>query len=72
MKPLGILGILLIVAGAIIVALRGVSYVKDRDTARIGPLSVTTEEKGWITPLAGVAAIAVGVVLMASAKGQRA
>ena len=72
MKPLGILGILLVVAGAVIVALRGISYVKDRDSARVGPIRVTTEDKGFITPLAGVAAIAVGLVLMATAREKRA
>jgi hypothetical protein len=68
MKPLGLLGLLLVIAGAVVVALQGISYVKDRDTARVGPIHVTTEQKGFITPLAGVAAIAVGVVLMATAK----
>jgi len=68
MKPLGFVGLLLVIAGAVIVALQGISYVKDRDTARVGPIRVTTEQKGFITPLAGVAALAVGVVLMATAK----
>lgn len=72
MKPLGILGLLLVIAGAIVVALKGVSYIKDKDTARVGPISVTTEEKGFITPLAGIAGIVVGVVLMASAREKRA
>ncbi len=72
MKPLGIVGVLLVIVGAVVVALQGISYVKDRDTARVGPIRVTTEEKGFITPLAGVAAIAVGVVLMATAKSKNA
>ncbi len=72
MKPLGIVGILLVIGGAIVVALQGVRYVKDRDTAHVGPISVTTERKGFITPLAGVAAIAVGVVLMATARTKNA
>lgn len=63
------LGIVLIVLGAVVVALRGISYVKDRDTARIGPISVTAERKGFITPLAGVIAIGVGVVLVAVGGG---
>jgi hypothetical protein len=68
MKPIGIVGLLLVIAGVVVVALQGISYVKDRDTAHVGPIRVTTEQKGFITPLAGVAAIAVGVVLMATAK----
>lgn len=72
MKPLGIVGILLVICGAIVVALQGVRYVKDRDTTHIGPISVSTEEKGFITPLAGVAAIAVGAVLIATARKKNA
>lgn len=72
MKPLGILGILLIVVGTIVVALQGISYVKNRDTARIGPITIEAEEKGFITPLAGAAAIAVGLILMTTARAKRA
>jgi len=64
MKPMGMLGLLLMIAGLVIVALGGMRYLKDRDTAQIGPISVTTEEHGFITPMAGVAAIVVGAVLL--------
>lgn len=73
MKGLGIIGVLLIIAGAIVVALKGISYTKDEEEARIGPISIEAEEKGFITPLAGVAALAVGVVLvMADRQKKRA
>ena len=71
MKPLGVLGVLLMVVGLVVVAMGGMRYLKDRDTARIGPVSVTAEEHGYITPLAGVAAIAVGAVLMAVGNSRR-
>jgi hypothetical protein len=64
MKALGILGVLLIIAGAVVVALQGISYTKDKEEARLGPISIEAEEKGFITPLAGVAALAVGAVLV--------
>jgi len=68
MKPLGMLGVILIVLGTVVVAMRGLSYVKDRDTAHVGPISVTTEDRGFITPLAGLAAIGIGVVLLTTSK----
>lgn len=71
MKPLGMIGILLMVVGLVVVAMGGMRYLKDRDTANIGPISVTTEEHGYITPLAGVAAIAVGAVLLSVGRDRR-
>lgn len=68
MRPLAIVGIILILGGAAIVALRGVSYTKERKSVQVGPLAVTAEEKGFITPLVGVAAIVLGGVLLFSAR----
>jgi hypothetical protein len=67
-KPIGILGIILIVLGTVVVAMRGLSYVKDRDTTNVGPIHVTTEDRGFVTPLAGIAAIGIGVVLLTTSK----
>jgi drug/metabolite transporter (DMT)-like permease len=64
MRPLGWVGVLLIVAGVIIVAMRGIPYTKSRDQVEVGPLKVTTQERGLITPIFGVAAIVVGGVLL--------
>ncbi len=66
-----VLGIILIVAGAVVVALGGVRYLKDRDTTHVGPVSVTTEQHGFITPLAGLVGIGIGVVLVAAGGGRR-
>ena len=68
MRPLGIVGIILILGGAAIVALRGVSYTKERNSVQVGPLAVTAEEKGFIAPIVGVAAIVLGGVLLFSAR----
>jgi drug/metabolite transporter (DMT)-like permease len=68
MRPLGIVGAVLIVAGAVVLALRGVSYTKNRQTVQVGPLGVTTEQKGFIPPIIGVVAVVVGGVLMYSAR----
>ena len=71
MKPLGLLGLLLVIAGAVILALGGVRYLKDRDTTDIGPVRVTTEEHGFITPLAGLVAVGAGAVLLVAGRGRR-
>lgn len=60
------IGIILIVVGLIGVIWGGVTYVKDRDTAHLGPIHVTTVEKGRVSipPVVGVAALVVGGLLM--------
>ena len=64
MRPLGWLGIALILAGAITVALGGVSYTKKRDDLQVGPLRVATVEKGFVSPMVGVATILLGAGLL--------
>jgi drug/metabolite transporter (DMT)-like permease len=68
MRPLGWIGVLLIVAGVIVVAMRGVPYTKSRDEVEVGPLKVTTQERGMVTPIFGVAAIVIGGVLVFAGK----
>ena len=72
MRPLGWIGVLLIVAGVIVVAMRGVPYTKSRDEVEVGPLKVTTQERGMVTPIFGVAAIVVGGVLVFAGKKRSA
>ena len=73
MRPIGIL---LVVVGLIGVIWGGVTYVKDRDTAHLGPIHVTTESKDRISipPMAGVAALVAGglVLFVSTRKGKRA
>lgn len=64
MRPAGLIGVLLIVFGAIVLVLRGVSYVKDRNTADLGIAKVTTESRGFIPPWVGGVALLAGVVLL--------
>src|SRR2546423_11558642 len=61
MRAAGVIGILLIVFGAIVLVLRGVSYVKDKDTTDLGIAKVTTESRGFIPPWIGGAAVDAGV-----------
>ncbi len=64
MKPLTLIGALLIVVGGIVVALRGVSYVRDRQELSVGPIEVAAEERGFISPMVGGLVLAAGVVLV--------
>jgi len=60
MRPLGWIGILLVIAGVIVVAMRGIPYTKSRNEVEVGPLKVTSQERGTVPPYVGVAAIVVG------------
>jgi drug/metabolite transporter (DMT)-like permease len=63
-RPLAWVGVLLIVAGLIIVAMRGIPYTKSRNEVEVGPIKVTSQERGMVTPIVGVAAIVIGGVLV--------
>ena len=68
MRPLGWIGVLLIVAGVIVVAMRGAPYTKSHNEVEVGPLKVITQERGMVTPIFGVAAIVIGGVLVFAGK----
>jgi len=70
MRPIGIVGVVLIVLGVLVLAARGISYTKDRDSTHVGPIKVSTEQKGYVPPIAGAIAIVAGIVLVASARGR--
>jgi uncharacterized membrane protein len=66
-----LIGIVLIVAGALGLAYGSFSYTKDTHTAKIGPLQLSVKEKETINvPVwAGIAAIiAGGLVLVAGSR----
>lgn len=64
MRPAGVIGVLLIIFGGIVLAMRGISYVTDRNETEIGPVEVATEERGFIPPIVGVIALVAGVALV--------
>ena len=65
-----LIGILLIVFGVVALAVGGINYTKREKVLDIGPLEATTETRKTIplSPIAGIAAIVGGVVLVASGK----
>jgi hypothetical protein len=68
MRPLGIIGVILIIAGAIVLAMKGISYTKDRDSVKIGGVELSKEDRGFVPPVAGVIAIVAGIVLVAAGR----
>lgn len=64
MRPLGWIGVILVVAGVIIVAMGGLPYTRSRSEVEVGPLKVTSQERGLVPRYVGVVAIVVGGVLM--------
>ncbi len=64
MKPIVIIGAVLIVLGGIVVALQGVSYVRDRQEVSVGPFEIAAEERGFISPVVGGLVLVAGVVLV--------
>ena len=66
MTPVKIVGIVLVIAGALALAYGGFSYTKETHQAKIGPLELSVKEKQSvdIPQWAGIGAIVVGVVLL--------
>ena len=64
MRPLSWIGVVLIAAGGVILAMRGVSYTKSRNDVELGPIRFATVERGFVPPIVGVVTIVVGVGLV--------
>lgn len=71
MRPIGLLGVALIIGGGVVLALRGFSYTKEREAAKIGPLEIAAEKKGFVPPMAGGVMLAAGVVLVFAGRGRK-
>jgi len=64
MRPMSWLGVLLIIAGIVIVVMRGIPYTKSKNEVEVGPLKVTSQERGLVPPIVGIGAIVIGGVLV--------
>jgi UDP-N-acetylmuramyl pentapeptide phosphotransferase/UDP-N-acetylglucosamine-1-phosphate transferase len=65
MKTTSVLGILLIVAGALVLAYQGINYTREKKVVDMGPVHVTQESHEHIPlpPILGGLALVGGVVL---------
>lgn len=70
MRPIGLLGVVLIVGGGVVLALRGFSYTKERNATKIGPLEIAAEKKGFVPPMAGAVMLVAGAVLVIAGRGR--
>jgi hypothetical protein len=64
MSPKRIVAIVLIAAGVVILALRGISYTRERESVAIGGMELSAERKGFIPPVVGVIVLLAGVGLL--------
>jgi uncharacterized membrane protein len=71
MRPQALIGIILIVIGAIVV-FRGMSYKSRDEVLRVGDVKATVEEKRAVPTWAGGVAIAAGIVLLVGGMKRRA
>ena len=68
MRPLGIFGVVLIVLGAVVLAMGGFGYTKERQEVEVGPLEVAAERRGFVPPAVGIVAIVVGLGLVVAGR----
>ena len=66
MKPVTIVGILLVIIGVIGLAYGGISYTKDKTVVDLGPIKATAEERKTIPvpPIVGGLVLVGGIVLL--------
>ena len=66
MKPLSILGVLLIVAGIAALAYQGFTYTSRETVLNVGPIHATADRDKTVAlpPVIGIGAVAGGVVLL--------
>jgi uncharacterized membrane protein len=70
MRPLSIVGLLLVLLGAFVV-FRGVSYKSKDEVLRVGDLKASVEEKRAVPTWVGGIAIVAGVVMLAGGMKRR-
>ena len=73
MKPIIIVGVVLIVLGVVMLVAQGITYTKTEKVLDIGPIEATAERERTIPlpPIAGGAAVIAGVVLVIAGSRRR-
>ncbi|HQW65561.1 MAG TPA: hypothetical protein PLJ23_00900 [Gemmatimonadales bacterium] len=70
MRPLSLVGIVLIVLGAVVL-IRGGSFTSRRDVLKVGDLKVTATEEQAVPPYAGGIALVAGIALVVAGSRKR-
>ena len=73
MKPMTVLGIVLIILGVFLLVSQGITYTKTEKVLDIGPVEATTHRQKTIpiSPVGGGVILAAGVVLVVSGAKRR-
>jgi hypothetical protein len=73
MKTNSILGILLVVVGALALAYQGITYTKHEDVLDVGPIHATADrqERIPLPPILGGLALAGGIALLIAGARQK-
>jgi len=66
MKPITLIGIVLLVLGVLSLAYQGINYTREKNVVDLGPVEITTEtrERIPLPPILGGLALAGGVALL--------
>ncbi len=66
MKPITVVGIVLIILGLAALAYQGITYTTREKVIEVGPVEVTTEKEKSVRfpPILGIAAVGTGLVLV--------
>jgi hypothetical protein len=73
MKPLTILGVVLIVLGALALAYQRITYTTRETVLDVGPIEATAERQKTVAlpPVLGAAALAAGVIVLVVSSRKR-
>jgi hypothetical protein len=73
MKPISVLGILLVVLGALALAYQGITYTRQEKVIDIGPIHATEDrqERIPLPPILGGVALVAGIVLLVTGARQK-
>jgi hypothetical protein len=74
MRPVAIVGLLLVVLGLAALAYQGITYTSRETVIDIGPIHATADREKTLPlpPLVGIAAVAGGVALLVAGMRRRA
>ena len=74
MKPLAILGVVLIVVGLAALAYQGITYTRRETVLDLGPLHATAERERTVPlpPVVGIVGVLAGVALVVTSVRRRA
>ena len=74
MKPMALVGLVLVVLGLAALAYRGITYTTRETVIDVGPLHATADREKTLPlpPILGIAAVAGGTVLLVAGRRTRA